>query len=163
MSPFTQPPTVTNKHGFTVKQYRTSGPDLTLFEYLRRDLAALGHSIEQLSELPPDHPVWRQPERLANAALMALHDWSATHSPELHDALESAEDRCLGVGPGVCTEDPPTPTGADSMDVSLTGERHEALLEALRNLPHGSWAAERLRNAFPEMRRIATTDTPSHR
>lgn len=102
MSTFTQPPTTTNKHGFTVSLYRAKGGDLTLFEFLRRDFAALGHSVDQMADLPPDHPAWQHPERLANTALAALHDWSATHSPELHDALDHVENWCLGIGPGAC-------------------------------------------------------------
>ena len=42
---------------------------------------------------------WRQPEKFARTALVALHNWAAVHDHELHDLLERHEDLCLGMGP----------------------------------------------------------------
>lgn len=87
---YTQPQPIINKHG------RTTGGDLTLYEYLRRDFGALG-GWQPIMGNAQGHEFWRQPETFAQTALIALHNWSAVHDHQLHDLLERHEDLCLGM------------------------------------------------------------------
>ena len=94
----TQPPTITNEFGFEGKRWRTTGGDLTLFEYMRRDFGALGGWHPGMGDAQ-GCGFWRQPEKFTQTALIALHSWAAVHDHELHDMLERHEDLCLGMGP----------------------------------------------------------------
>lgn len=95
---YTQPQATTNKFGFEVKQWRTTGGDLTLYEYMRRDFGALGGWQPSMGDAQ-GYEFWRQPEKFTQTALVALHSWAAMHDHELHDLLERHEDLCLGMGP----------------------------------------------------------------
>ena len=94
----TQPHTTINEHGFEGKHWRTTGGDLTLYEYLRRDFGALGGWQPSMGNAQ-GHEFWRQPEKFTQTALVALHNWASVHDHELHDLLERHEDLCLGMGP----------------------------------------------------------------